>query len=273
MTLDPFFLPSASGGRFCLYRSATDETRGAVVYVHPFAEEMNRSRHCVAQQARALAAAGYAVLQIDLYGCGDSAGDFDAATWSMWIEDVALAVRWLRARTAAPLWYWGLRAGCLVAIEAAARGGDVEVANFLLWQPVVSGSQHLRQWLRVGLAADMLDGKQSVGTDDLRRQLEAGTAVEVAGYHLSPELALGLAAAELRLPATVGRVVCLELMSAPAGGTLSPALAGRIEEWRGVGHDVRAAVVAGAQFWQTPEIVECPALLTATLSAMMEQSP
>lgn len=271
MTFEAFFLPSASGGRYCLYHAATGDARGAIVYVHPFAEEMNYSRRCVAQQARALAAAGFAVLQIDLYGCGDSAGDFGAATWSMWIEDVALAVRWLRARTSAPLWYWGLRAGCLVASEAAAR--EVEMANFLLWQPVVSGSQHLRQWLRVGLAADMLEGKQGVGTDDLRRQLEAGAAVEVAGYSLSPELALGLAAAEFRLPATAGQVVCLESMPASAGGVLSPALSGRIEGWRAAGHDVRATAVAAPQFWQIPEIVDCPALLTATISAMMELSP
>ncbi len=270
MTLDPFFLPSDKGGRFCLYHPAVGEARGAVVYVHPFAEEMNRSRRCAAQQARALADAGFAVLQIDLHGCGDSAGDFGAATWSMWVEDVMLAVRWLRARTSAPLWYWGLRAGCLVAAEAAAM--DVEVANFLLWQPVVSGSQHLRQWLRVGLAADMLDGKPSRNTEDLHRQLESGIAVEVAGYLLSPELVLELEAATLSLPATVGRVVCLDLTSAPDGRTLSPVLAGSVEAWRAVGHDVHAAVVAGTQFWHAQEIVDCPALLRTTLHAMMEHS-
>jgi alpha/beta superfamily hydrolase len=40
------------------------------------AEELNKSRHVAAAQARAFAAAGYSVLQIDLYGCGDSSGDF-----------------------------------------------------------------------------------------------------------------------------------------------------------------------------------------------------
>ena len=36
-------------------------------------------------QAKAMAGAGYFVLQIDLYGCGDSAGDFGDALWERWI--------------------------------------------------------------------------------------------------------------------------------------------------------------------------------------------
>ncbi len=39
-----------------------------VVHVHAFAEEMNKSRRMAAMQSRALAAAGFAVLQIDLLG-------------------------------------------------------------------------------------------------------------------------------------------------------------------------------------------------------------
>ncbi|MBK8384562.1 MAG: hypothetical protein IPL11_02315 [Candidatus Accumulibacter sp.] len=41
----------------------------------------NKSWRIVPLQARALATAGYAVLQIDLMGCGDSSGDFGDATW------------------------------------------------------------------------------------------------------------------------------------------------------------------------------------------------
>jgi alpha-beta hydrolase superfamily lysophospholipase len=70
MTFEAFFLPAASGQRFCLFHQPDSLTaaRGAVVYVHPFAEEMNKSRRMAALQAKALAAAGYAVLQIDLHG-------------------------------------------------------------------------------------------------------------------------------------------------------------------------------------------------------------
>jgi len=53
---------------------------GSVLYGHPFAEEMNKSRRMAGLQARALARAGYDVLQIDLRGCGGSSGDFGDAS-------------------------------------------------------------------------------------------------------------------------------------------------------------------------------------------------
>ena len=67
-----------------------------MVYIHPFAEEMNKARRMAALQSRALAAAGFDVLQIDLLGCGDSSGDFGDATWNDWVNDVVHGCRWLR---------------------------------------------------------------------------------------------------------------------------------------------------------------------------------
>jgi exosortase A-associated hydrolase 2 len=140
------------GQRFCLFHPAQgDVVRGRVVYVHPFAEEMNKSRRMAARGARALAAAGFSVLQIDLHGCGDSSGDFGDASWQGWIDDVLRASRWLGGRdadhAAAPLWLWGLRAGCLLAAAAAARLD--EACNFCFWQPVTAGRQQLQQFLRL----------------------------------------------------------------------------------------------------------------------------
>ena len=71
--MQPFSLDVSGRSRFCLYhppRRVDAVARGAIVYIHPFAEEMNFSRRMVALQARMLAAQGYAVLQIDLSGCG-----------------------------------------------------------------------------------------------------------------------------------------------------------------------------------------------------------
>ena len=84
-----------------------------MLYLHPFAEEMNKSRRMAALACRALAEAGHAVLQIDLRGCGDSSADFGDASWGDWQDDVRLGLAWLDAHTPAdaPLWLWGLRAG------------------------------------------------------------------------------------------------------------------------------------------------------------------
>ena len=100
MPLEAFFLPVASGRLFCLLHRPENETpaKGAVIYVHPFAEEMNKSRRMAALQARAMAAAGYTVLQVDLLGCGDSSGDFGDATWESGIENLVEAGAWLQDR-------------------------------------------------------------------------------------------------------------------------------------------------------------------------------
>ena len=67
------------------------DIRASILFLHPFAEEMHRSRHMVASQARALAGAGYRVMLLDLYGCGDAGGEFTDATWDIWQQDAAYA--------------------------------------------------------------------------------------------------------------------------------------------------------------------------------------
>ncbi|MCC6473266.1 MAG: hydrolase 2, exosortase A system-associated, partial [Burkholderiales bacterium] len=194
---EPFFLPAPAGERLCLFHPPRAALRAAVLYLHPFAEEMNKSRRMAALGARALAARGCAVLQIDLYGCGDSSGDFGDASWEAWLEDAALALGWLRARADAPLALWGLRLGALLALDAA-RQGAASPERFLLWQPVASGEAMLTQFLRLRVAGEMLaEGKAATGVQDLRSRLAAGAAQEIAGYMLSPALAASIDALRL----------------------------------------------------------------------------
>ena len=56
-SLLPFFLPASGGQRYCLlHLPAPGQTsRGGIVYLHPFAEELNKSRRVAALQARAFA--------------------------------------------------------------------------------------------------------------------------------------------------------------------------------------------------------------------------
>ena len=268
MPLQAFFLPVASGRLFCLFHRPDDEAnaKGAVIYVHPFAEEMNKSRRMAALQARAMASAGYFVLQVDLLGCGDSSGDFGDATWESWVENLVEAESWLRDRTGAQLWWWGLRAGCLLAVAAADRIG--QPCDMLMWQPVVSGKQHLQQFMRLKIAGDLLGGGAKGAMDDLKQQLAQGTPVEIAGYLLSPSVASGLEKAELSVPRVVRRLEMIEV-SSNAGGDVSPALGARIEKWRSAGIEARAFSVAGPAFWLTTEIEECPDLISAALRVLV----
>src|SRR5438477_12928924 len=85
------------------------------IYVPPFAEEMNLARRMAALQARALAAAGTGVLLLDLFGTGDSDGDFCDASWELWMEDILVAADWLEGQGPTQIGLWGLRMGGLLA--------------------------------------------------------------------------------------------------------------------------------------------------------------
>jgi uncharacterized protein len=263
---EAFFLPTSRGSRFCLLHAPRDANRRAILFVPPFAEEMNRSRRMAALQARAFADVGRPVLQVDLFGCGDSEGDFGDAAWSRWIRDVVEAAQWLSDRCGAAPTLWGLRAGCLLASAAAREMGGS--SDFLFWQPVVSGKQHLRQFLRIGLAGRMMNGDpaEAATLAHLQARLSRGEPVEIAGYELSPTLAVGMEAAELTLPETAGRVAWMEI-AGDVGAGLPDATQRMLSGWRSRSVEVIDRAVAGAPFWQMLEPTEVPALVEATMDA------
>ena len=266
MAPEAFFLTVADGQRLCLYYAPTAiAAKGAILYLHPFAEEMNKARRMGALQARMLADHGYAVLQIDLHGCGDSSGDFGDATWPSWLQDAAEAHHWLRQRCPAPRWLWGLRAGCLLAAQAATRID--EPANFLFWQPTTSGKQFLQQFLRLKVASELVVGDTKGVMESLRRQLADRHSVEIAGYRLTSELAHSLAQTELLPPPNPGRLVWLEVSARP-DAALMPASVKHLANWQDAGYSICTQVVTGPAFWQTTEIEDAPALLSTTLAAL-----
>ena len=261
---EAFFLSGSSGARFCVYHPPQGSPRAAVVFVHAWAEELNKARRMVAQQARALAAQGCAVLQLDLQGCGDSSGDFADASWRGWQNDVRDAVAWLRQRAAAPLVLWGLRSGCLLANQV---GATLEsTPRYLFWQPAVSGRNLLQQFLRLRLAAEMGSGQKG-SVDSLKQALGSGQTLHVAGYALGPDLALGLESAALTPPPGATRMAWVEVSTRPEP-TLLPASEPVLNQWRAAGHAVHTQAVPGPAFWQTQEIEDAPAILPATQAAL-----
>ena len=265
--LEAFFLGEGAARLFCLlhHPPAARQLVGSLIYLHPFAEEMNKSRRMAALQARALAEAGWMVLQADMRGCGDSAGDFGAATWQAWVDDALRLSDWLAARSGVRPALWGLRAGCLLAAATARARADP--GDLLFWQPVLTGKQHLQQFLRLKVAGAMLgESRQgAASTRDLRDKLQAGEAVEVAGYLLAPDLALGLDAATLAPPAAGGRLKWIEV-SAAVTPEIAPASRQAIAAWQAAGWQVEVKIVAGAAFWQTQEIEVAPDLIAQTLA-------
>lgn len=260
------------GRRHVLLQRPADSApiRGAIVHAPPWGEEMNKSRRMVSLQSRALASAGWAVMQFDLLGCGDSSGEFRDATWEGWEHDVACAARWLAAEAPGPLWFWGLRSGCLLAAAATRRFDRAQ--GLLLWQPVTAGRTVLQSFLLVEAAAAMAGNAAAATLSQLRRSLAEGGTVEVAGYELSSRLAEGLDSSLLTQPPAGLRCLCLEV-SARADTGISLPLQTLVRDWTGAGVPTTAVRVEGPSFWQTTEIEVAPTLIEATLQAMLPEVP
>jgi exosortase A-associated hydrolase 2 len=266
---EAFFLPAdtaAGGQRYCLYQPAIGACRGALVYVPPFAEEMNKSRRMAALLALELARQGIATLRIDLHGCGDSSGDFADARWESWRDDVGLASAWLEQRSGHRPALLGLRLGALLAMDYAANTSETEAPRqLILWQPVLDGATFLTQFLRLRMAGAMMSatGAADNSTAALRTMLAAGQALEVAGYELAPELALAIDGLKL---APLGRAGCAlhwfdvgQPERAP-----SPATDKALAALRERGVEVGVTRIDGPAFWGSQEIATCQPLLEAT---------
>jgi len=265
--LRPAFVSGPSGRLFCTVYSAVNSTENRwIIHVPAFAEEMNKSRAMVSEQARAFARAGYTVIVPDLYGTGDSEGDFAGASWEKWKLDIVHFIRLARSHGAVSITLWGLRLGCLLAADIAAGGeGNNHVNGLLFWQPVHSGKQFITQFLRLRLAAVMMSGKSQT-VADLRAMAKTGQSLEVAGYELSPALLSQIDKLDLLscTPVPTVKVRCLELLSKEG----KPAsLSGRklVEAWSVSSLDIELDVVVGPAFWAAQEVVRVPALIAKTM--------
>jgi len=189
------------------------EWLGTVIWVHAFAEEMNKTRRMSALMARLLSSGGWRVVQRDLYGCGDSAGDFADASWVAWLDDVDAELR--QADTSRPVWLWCVRAGALLASPALVGRPDV---NLLLWQPVTVGARHLQQFLRMSTGARVLGAAPEPARRAARRQPAPATATVPA-----PQRAVVAPTAQTR--AVVAPSVQSRELGAGGSGTAAAAAA------------------------------------------------
>jgi exosortase A-associated hydrolase 2 len=263
-----FHLPVDGGHRFCLYHApASGHVRGTVLCLASWAEELNAARSTLARAARALAADGHAVLQIDPFGCGDSDGRFEQATWAHWVQDARAAMGWLHNEWPdVPRWLWGLRSGALLAADALA--GQQQPINLLAWQAPASGQALLQQFLRLAAAGRWL-GRGEEATDAPAERLARGDVVDIAGYRLPPALAHGVAQTRWRAPASVqpAKLVWIDAGTENTD-TPGPGVQRGIDAWRDAGWAVHWRGVACPPFWQTVEHHDTRPLVDATRALM-----
>ena len=177
--------------------------RGDLIFIPPFAEEMNRARSIIAHQARLFQQAGFGVLVLDLFGTGDSEGDFADARWETWRGDVLAAAAWLHDQGRKRISLWGLRLGGLLAVDVA-FDHDNAFETLLLWQPVTSGRRFLDQFLRIGAVTQGTNDDAAVSVSGGRLRLDPSQPIDIMGYTLSRSLAHAIDRTDMSL---VGRAV------------------------------------------------------------------
>lgn len=266
--LQPYFLETQQGHIFIQTFSPIDATADAVIFVPPFAEEMNKSRRMMALLGHALSANGILMAVPDLYGTGDSEGSFAEASWGIWLANIHQLIQKLQLQGIKTISLVGLRMGCLLISDYLSQQ-QVSVKQVVLWKPVLSGQQMLNQFLRLRIANSIMDGKKET-SQTLRALLASEGEIEVAGYRISARLVAGLCEKKTTVEnfykATADwhwfEVLANENQPVPM------ASARLIKDLKQRGMDVHLQTVLGESFWINQEISEIPALVNHTVVSL-----
>ena len=267
----PVLIMGALGPLMGMYHppSLPNPHLGDMLVVQAFAEELNRCRSMVTLQAKALNALGMGVLVLDPHGSGDSAGEFEEATWDGWQKDLQLGVAWLRSQGQGCRMLLGVRLGGLMAAELAVA--DPGIDRLMLWMPVTNGKTYWTQFLRIRIAAEMGIAGGVKSTEALREQSAAGEAVESSGYIVGSPLARRLD--QLQMPDAEGlaktSVIWCET-AVVADSPLPRVSAKVIKDWQAGGIDVRVAQATGPTFWLAHDREVAPQLIEAGTAAVRD---
>lgn len=259
--------------RFCGVsgeRFFTMQWRGAatpvahIVFLPSFAEEMNRCRSLVATQARAFAAQGYWVTAIDYYGTGDSDGELSDSSLARWYDNIDDTLTLLSQDAPAPIIFWGMRLGCLMALDYAAKHPGT-VSQMVLWQPVTGGKLYVTQLLRQRVASLMMRDKPAETTKEIRQRLVDGHCVEVGGYTLGNQMLDDVEGIDLKAMSSVcaGKIHWLEHVM-EEGKAIGVAAQRAIDTLVGQGNDIDVHTFSDPQIWQIHERDFAPQLLAST---------
>lgn len=198
--MNPFFFGPSNRPLYGVYSQARGISArpGAVLLCYPVLGEYLRAHRAFRQLNNLLNRAGLSVLRFDYSCTGDSAGRAEDARLETWIEDVEWAVDELRDMVGVDaIAVVGLRFGGTIAALAAERRSDI--GRLVLWDPIVSGADFVREAIGDRIAPD----EEPVGVEGvpftpvLRSEMEqidmrqlAGTGERVTDIIVSEDLAV-----------------------------------------------------------------------------------
>lgn len=255
-----------SGGRrlLGLLHEPSATPAGVWLFCNPLFEERKSAHRILVETARALCAAGWAVLQFDYRGCGDSEGEFPEFSVPDWLADIRAARAWLRARyPGLSLNILGLRLGATLAWQAATAAPNV-FERAVLWEPAANGRDYLDGELRRKLMKEMVTfGASRVTREALTAELAAGRSIDFDGHPVTAALYRDLADLDGRgAPAAVpptGLLVGIGPSPRPAA-----VLTQWSDRWRAAGGSCEVLALREPPFWSLVGLAACPELIRRT---------
>jgi len=146
--MNPFFFGSSKSPLYGVYHPprAGSGAPKAVLTCYPMGAEYMRAHRAFRQLTTLLVKNGAHVLRFDYFGTGDSAGDGAEVSVARWIEDIGVAIEELKemAQTST-VTLVGLRLGGTLA--ALAASGRSDVAQVVLWDPIIDGDRYVREMI------------------------------------------------------------------------------------------------------------------------------
>ena len=239
----PLYFPAGDPTLFGWYHTCdTAQPRNLVAVVcAPMGFEYTHSHRSLRHLCDQLARAGISVLRFDYHGTGDSAGgEIEADRLTRWQQDVASAVDCAKALS-------GQQRCCLIGVRIGASlavmtSPLLEPDLLVLWNPVISGRQYIRELKAAATATNdnaeatdstILESGGFLITADTEAEVRALNlldkpvavkrgALVVARDDLSPNTdmqnalsARGIAADQLALPGYADMMARLELNVVP----------------------------------------------------------
>jgi len=271
--MKPLFLDSQAGQIFVLHYSSDKPNSTGIIFIPPFGEELNRSRHMISRQAQQLCDQGFDVLVVDLFGTGDSAGTYTDATWDIWKENIRTAISYLKDQGTTDIIFWAMRSGALLATDLLQDDTNC-ASGLLLWAPVTNGKNFIGQFLRVKLAGELTgknDNSPGLTTKDLMNELKQGKTLEIAGYDLTASMSNSLSALSLgkmALPADL-KVHWLDVTLTPTTEP-GPAVQKITSSWQETNNNIQAHSVQDIAFWTLQEPEWAENILAKTNEIMVE---
>jgi len=244
-----------------------------VIVVPPFAEEANKSRKMLADFGRQAATYNIRVSLIDLFGTGDSEGDFCAASWAIWQQNIKDLYQELKRQDPdVDIQFVGLRTGALLALDYCMQQSQAvnTPQSLMLWQPVLNGQQFITQFMRLRLAADMMNTQAKLTMADLQQELAENGSIEIAGYNLNHSLSEAIAQLNLmhltQLPVDL-KLAWVEI-GLPPTQKIKPISQKTIAQWQ-LHNNVSSCFINGDSFWQTQEITQVEELTNFSINYLL----